>query len=141
MADVMIPMSEAAATRFLNKAQELQVSISVLMEQISLDLNFKKTVAESFFSEERDGNDDKKTRLGSVSSSPWVEKILEMVRNLPEGTEFSLGTLLKDHWNELPEPRVLGRMVAMQFDKQGLAIRDGDLEAPGMAKMARYVRV
>lgn len=141
MTEVMISMSEAAATRFLNKAQEQHVSVSVLMEQLSLELGAKKPFVDSAWIEERDISDEKRARLGSVSSSPWVEKILEMVRTLPEGTAFSLGTLLKEHWNELPEPRVLGRMVAIQFEKQGLAVRDGDLEEPGMARMAKYVRV
>lgn len=140
---MMINISEAAALRFLQEAQERRISVEGLLEQLSLTLSDPLPN-----SPEQVTNDDNRragagagSGLGSVRSSPWVEKAVEKALELPPGAEFSLGTLLRDHWGELPEQRVLGKMFRRRVEEAGIAIREGDWEEGGMARMAKYKRL
>lgn len=141
MSNVMISVSEVTAYRFLHKAQEEQVSVAVLMEQLSLTLANPQSKQAGDSSQVVQTLEERRSRMGSVRFSPWLDKAMERAMALPSGTEFSLGTLLREHWDELPEQRVLGKVFRRRVEEAEVARRDGDWEELGMARMARYVRL
>lgn len=141
MNHIMISVSEVTAYRLLQKAQEQQVSVAVFLEQLSLTLVKPQPQEAGHMSEETQTIEERRSRMGSVRSSPWLDKAMERAIALPSGTEFSLGTLLRENWGDLPEQRVLGKVFRRRVEETGVARRDGDLEEPGMARMAKYVRL
>lgn len=123
---IFISVDESVIARLLGIAQKGEETLPELLERISLELEEKQS----------------KSSIGTVASTNWVEIALEKVRVLKVGEEFSLWSLLGDHWDELPARNVLGRMLKKSLEQEGLARRadEEDIEIPGVARMARYVR-
>lgn len=129
MSSIFISISEPVATRFLVAAQEQEISVSTLLERLSLTL-----------AKEEDSSPEKST-FGSVSSSRWIEIAIDRAKAYEKGQTFTLWDLLAKEWDQLPERRVLGRMVSVKFREGGIAERFGDEDVEGVTRMARYKRI
>lgn len=129
MSSIFISISEPVATRFLVAAQEQEISVSTLLERLSLTL-----------AKEEDSSPEKST-FGSVSSSRWIEIAIDRAKAYEKGQTFTLWDLLAKEWDQLPERRVLGRMMSVKFREEGIAERFGDEDVEGVTRMARYKRI
>lgn len=129
MSSIFISISEPVATRLLVAAQEQEISVSTLLERLSLTLTQKEV------------SGPEKSTFGSVSSSRWIEIAIDRAKAYEKGQTFTLWDLLAEEWDQLPERRVLGRMVSVKFREEGIAERFGDEDVEGVTRMARYKRI
>lgn len=80
-------------------------------------------------------------RNGPVRDDPLFAKAIEMVKELEEGQQFTLWDLFEDQWDQLPEPRVFGRLFRQEVvEKQRLALHVEDDKALGMAVYQRLAK-
>ena len=129
---MFVQISESSAFRFLQKAQEQQVTIEILLEQLSLSLGNAATGSASI----------PEKGLGSVRSSPWIDVAIERARKIPKHKEFTLGELLKDEWAQLPEQRVLGKMFRTRVEAEGIAKLTGrNILVKDISRMNGYIRL
>lgn len=141
MSDVLIPVSTAAAGRFITKSEALQMSLPAFMEQISNSLDLllqthQQAVAPSL--DHLEVAAVKKVRKVPIKKSPILVEAVERAKSVPTGEKFSLANLFIDDWHLLPSPRVFGRMFKRAVESQGIAKHKGNDPTVGMA---RYVRL
>lgn len=136
--DVLIPISEATASRLLAKSQELQISLSALLEQVSKSLNgFTQASLPLPQQAVMPTSTSPRTRGVSVKDSPLLPEAVERAKRIPAGQNFTLDTLFGEEWEKLPSPNVFGRLFKELVEEAGIAKHVGGDKGVGMAKYVR----
>lgn len=134
MSKVMIEVTEQTAFRLLAKSTAQGVSIASLLESISLELQAKTEQSSSPVSGSHHVTEEKPT---PVRDSEWFQEAVKRMKEQEAGTTFSLRTLFSpEEWDQLPSPRVFGRLFREEIEPT-YATRDGDDEEWNIAKYVR----
>lgn len=139
MSSVLFAVSEATAGRLILKSQELQVSVSTLLEQVSNALDSFVQAPLSMPQQEpaQDPAPAPARRRTGVKYTPQFAEALKRAKTVPAGEEFTLAKLFVNEWRTLPSPRVFGRLFRKAIERQGIAKHVGDDKEVGMAKYVR----
>lgn len=134
MSKVMIEVTEQTAFRLLAKSTSQGVSIASLLERISLEMQTKAEEPSSPLKASHQVIEEKPT---PVRDSEWFQEAVKRVKEQEAGSTFSLRTLFSpEEWDQLPSPRVFGRLFREAIEPT-YATRDGDDEEWNIAKYVR----
>lgn len=134
MSKVMIEVTEQTAFRLLAKSASQGVSIASLLERVSLEMQAKAEEQSSPLKASHQVIEEKPT---PVRDSEWFQEAVKRVKEQEAGSTFSLRTLFSpEEWDQLPSPRVFGRLFREAIEPT-YATRDGDDEEWNIAKYVR----
>lgn len=74
---------------------------------------------------------------GPVKDHPLFAKAIELVKQEPVGNRFTLLTFFSEQWDEIPSPRVFGRLFKQEVVTKGLARHIDDDKTFGVAEYER----
>lgn len=76
-------------------------------------------------------------RNGSVKAHPLFTEAIDEVKKLEPGQVFTLTDIFEGRWDEVPSPRVFGRLFKQEVESQGLARHVDDDKTRGVAEYER----